>query len=162
MYELSFAKPENMLGPLLGASVGQARNSPPEWGQGSEGFGQRLASGYGRNVIARTIALGIASADHEDSRYFPSKETGIWKRTKYAMISTVVSRKPDGRAMPAYSQIAGAYGAAFIANAWEPPSQADAGHALQRGSTALLSSMGWHVFEEFWPDIRRGVFHKHN
>jgi hypothetical protein len=62
--------------------------------------------------------------------------------------------------MPAFSRFAGVYGAAFIANSWEPPSQADAGHALQRGSTALLSSVGWHILEEFWPDIRSKVLHR--
>jgi hypothetical protein len=62
--------------------------------------------------------------------------------------------------MPAFSRFAGVYGAAFIANAWEPPSQADAGHALQRGSTALASSVGWHIVEEFWPDIRRKVLRR--
>jgi hypothetical protein len=62
--------------------------------------------------------------------------------------------------MPAFSRFAGAYGAGFIANTWEPRSQNDAGHALERGSTALLSSVGWHIFEEFWPDIR-GAFHHH-
>jgi hypothetical protein len=62
--------------------------------------------------------------------------------------------------MPAFSRFAGAYGAGFIADAWEPRSQNDASHALERGSTALLSSVGWHIFEEFWPDIR-GAFHHH-
>lgn len=59
--------------------------------------------------------------------------------------------------MPAFSRFVGVYSAGFIANAWEPRSQNDTGHALERGSTALLSSVGWHVFEEFWPDIR-GAF----
>ena len=157
IYERSFARPESMLGPLFGAAVGQARNNPPEWGQGSEGFGQRLASGYGRAVIAKTIGFGISSLDGEDTRYVPSRETGIWRRGWYATTRTFVSRTPSGGYMPAYSRFAGVYGAAFIANYWEPPSQADTPHALQRGSTAIASSVGWHIFEEFWPDIRKKI-----
>jgi hypothetical protein len=61
--------------------------------------------------------------------------------------------------MPAWSRFAGVYSAGFIANAWEPRSQDDAAHAFERGSTALLSSMGWHIFEEFWPDIRNALHH---
>jgi hypothetical protein len=34
-----------------------------------DGYGRRLASAYGRSVIARTIAFGLAAADHEDSRF---------------------------------------------------------------------------------------------
>lgn len=159
-YERSFTKPENLIGPLLGAGIGQLRNTPSEWGQGMSGFGQRLGSGYGRSVISRTIALGVASVDHEDSRFEPSTERGIWRRTGHAIVGTFVSRTPSGGRMPAYSRFAGTYGAAFIANAWEPPSQNSVSHALGRGSTALLSSVGWHVLEEFWPDIRRAILHK--
>jgi hypothetical protein len=162
IYESSFTKPENLIGPILGAGVGQLRDTPPEWGQGAHGFGERLASGYARSVIARTIAFGVAAADQEDSRFVPSHEKGIWRRTRHAALGTFVSRTRNGNTMPAISRFVGAYGAAFIANTWEPPSQDTTSHALERGSTALLSSVGWHVFEEFWPDIRGAVLHKHN
>ena len=160
IYKHSFVHPEGILGPLMGAGVGQARNTPPEWGQGAEGFGRRLASGYGRSVISRTIALGVGTLDHEDYRYRPCHETGIWRRGWCATTQTFVSRTPDGGSMPAFSRFAGVYGAGFIANAWEPPSQKDAAHALERGSTALASSVGWHIFEEFWPDIRKKLLHR--
>jgi hypothetical protein len=62
--------------------------------------------------------------------------------------------------MPAISRLAGVYGAAFVANAWEPPSENGATDALKRGSTALLSSVGWHVLKEFWPDVRRVFRHE--
>jgi hypothetical protein len=162
IYESSFTRPESLIGPVLGAGVGQIRDTPPEWGQGAQGFGKRLASGYARSVIARTIAFGVAAADQEDSRFVPSRETGIWRRTRHAVLGTFVSRTRNGGTMPAISRFAGVYSAAFIANAWEPPSQATTSHALERGSTALLSSVGWHVFEEFWPDLRSAIRHKHN
>ena len=160
IYERSFILPENIIGPALGAGVGQWRDTPPEWGQGAGAYGTRFASGFGRSVISRTIAFGVAAADREDSRFIPSSETGIWRRTRHAIVGTFVSRTPSGGSMPAFSRFAGVYSAGFIANAWEPRSQDDAGHALERGSTALLSSVGWHIFEEFWPDIR-GAFHLH-
>ena len=117
-------------------------------------------SGYGRSVIGRTIGFGVAAVDHEDPRFVPSNEKGIWRRTRHAVVGTFVSRTGSGGTMPAYSRFAGVYGAGFIANAWEPPSQDHVHEALEPGSTALLSSVGWHVFEEFWPDIRN-VFHHH-
>ena len=160
LYEKSFTNPESLIGPVLGAGIGQARNSPEEWGGGAEGFGIRVASGVGRSVISRTIAFGVAAADGEDSRYTPSNETGAWRRTKHAIASTFVSRTRSGGTMPAFSRFAGVYGAGFIANYWEPPSQNSASHAFERGSTALASSVGWHIFEEFWPDIRKALHHR--
>jgi hypothetical protein len=160
IYEHSFIEPESVIGPALGAGIGQWRDTPPEWGQGAEAYGKRFASGFGRSVISRTIAFGVAAADREDSRFVPSNETGVWRRTRHAIVGTFVSRTPSGGRMPAFSRFVGVYSAGFIANAWEPRSQDDTAHALERGSTALLSSVGWHVFREFWPDIR-SVFHHH-
>jgi len=64
--------------------------------------------------------------------------------------------------MPAYSRIVGAYGAGFIAKVWVPKSQDNTGYALERGSTALLSSVAWNVLEEFVPDIRKAFHHPGN
>jgi hypothetical protein len=161
IYEHSFVEPEGVIGPALGAAVGQADNTPREWGQGASGYATRLASAYGRSVIARTVALGVATADREDSRFQPSNETGVWRRTKHAVVGTLVSRTPSGGQMPAISRFVGVYSAAFIANAWEPPSQDSSAKAWERGSTALASSIGWHVFEEFWPDIRHALHLRH-
>jgi hypothetical protein len=160
IYERSFIHPESWIGPALGAGIGQWRDTPPEWGQGGDAYAIRFASGFGRSVISRTIALGVATVDREDSRFVPSNETGIWRRTRHAIVGTFVSRTPSGGSMPAVSRFVGVYSAAFIANAWEPRSQEDTAHALERGSTALLSSVGWHILDEFWPDIR-GALHRH-
>jgi hypothetical protein len=154
IYAHSYVEPENYVGPALGASIGQWEDSPSEWGEGAEGFGKRYASGLARNMIARTISFGVAAGDGEDSRYVRSADSGIWRRTRHAVAWTFLSRSSSGGTTIAYSQFAGFYGAGFIANAWEPPSQRDTPHALERGSTALLSSAGGHLFSEFWPDVR--------
>jgi hypothetical protein len=160
LYLHSYVMPQSLIGPLLGAGIAQAEGTPHEWGGGMEGFGRRFASSYGRSVIGRTVEFGVAAADHEDPRYHPSEQTGAWRRTRHAIAATFVSQTTSGGSMLAFSRIAGAYSAGFIANAWEPSSQNSVGHAMERGSTSLLSSIGWHVLEEFWPDIR-GAMHHH-
>lgn len=160
IYRRAFTEPESLIGPALGAGIGQLHDKPLEWGQGAGGLGRRLASTYGQSAIARTIAFGVAATVGEDSRFIPSNQSGIWRRTRYAVMGTFVSRTRNGGRMPAISRFAGVYGAAYVANAWEPPSQNSATNAFKRGSTALLSSVGWHVLKEFWPDIQRVFRHK--
>ena len=121
IYEHSFVTPEALIGPALGAAVGQADNTRHEWGQGAAGYGTRLGSAYGRSVIARTVAFGVATVDREDSRFQPSNETGVWRRTKHAVVGTFVSRTPSGSQMPAISRFVGVYSAAFIANCMGTP-----------------------------------------
>lgn len=155
IYGHSILNPDSLVGPAMGAAINQARNEPPEWGQGADAFGKRFASGYGQLLINRTIRFGVAALDHEDPRFRRSEETGFWRRFKSAALQTVVVRTDSGRQIPAFSRFAGAYGAAFIANEWYPPNRSTPGHALKMGSIALSTTTGWNVFREFWPDIKQ-------
>ena len=158
-YRHSVFNPDSLLAPAFGAALAQATNQPPEWGQGASGYGTRLASGYGRLVINRTIRFGVAALDHEDPRFSYSNEAGFWRRFRYASVHYVVARTDSGKRIPAFSRFAGTYGAAFIANEWYPESRANTGHALMRGSTALAAGWAWNVFREFWPDIKNALHH---
>jgi len=151
IYRHSIFSPYTLVGPALGASVGQWEDIPPQWGPGEEGYARRVASGVGRHVIAETIRFGFAAADGEDPRYHRSDETGIWNRAKHAIAETFTSETSNGKRIPAYSRFAGTYGAAFISNAWYPAPYTTTGWALRRGSTALGSSIGFHLVEEFLP-----------
>lgn len=162
LYVHSFVMPGNLVGPLLGAGISQAEDKPHEWGGGMSGFGLRFGSSYGRSVIGRSIQFGVSAVDHEDPRYHPSSDTGVWRRTRHAIAATFISQTTGGGSVPAFSRFAGAYGAGFIANAWEPSSQNGPGHALERGSTSLLSNIGWHILEEFWPDVHSALHHHRN
>jgi len=157
VYRHSITSFEVVVGPALGSAVNQARNEPPEWGGGAAGFGDRFASGCGRMLIGRTIRFGVAAVDHEDPRFHSSKETGVWRRWRYATIHYFIVNTDSGSQIPAFSRFAGVYGAAFISNAWYPASRANTSHALLRGTTALAAGVGWNVFREFWPDIRDGL-----
>lgn len=158
IYLRTFARPSDFLSPGLGAAYAQALNEPPEWGQGWDAYAVRAASSYGRLFIGQTIRFGIAAADGEDPRSQYSREGTFWHRTRFAIVHVFVSRTDRGTEMPAYSRLAGIYGAAFIANAWYPASRADTKHAMIRGSYTLGTATAWAVFREFWPDIKKRIF----
>src|SRR5579875_3794619 len=42
-------------GAFVGAAIGQARNSPHEWGEGVEGFAERYGSGLASNLSRQTF-----------------------------------------------------------------------------------------------------------
>lgn len=155
LYERSVFNPVTIIGPAFGAAVGQADDEPPGWGQGAEGYGRRVGSGIGRNVISKTITFGFASIDGEDPRYFRSENRSFWGRTRHAIASTFVAQTASGHQIPAFSRFAGAYGAAFIANTWYPANRATARYAAERGSTSLASSIGLHLLSEFVPHFSK-------
>jgi hypothetical protein len=148
-------------GPVTGAALSQwITGNPPEWGQGFPGYGRRLLSGYSRQVIANTVALGVSFAAHEDSRHYPTGEHAVWKRGLYAAGQVVVSHNASGHLMPAYSRIIGVYAAGFASNAWSPAPYSNVHSALFRGSTALASAIVWQEIREFWPEASRKLRRK--
>jgi hypothetical protein len=151
IYRQSILGPYTLVGPALGAGIGQWEEEPPEWREGGEGYARRLASGAGRQLIAETIRFGVSAADDEDPRYHPSGESRVWGRVRHVFAETFTSETSRGTRIPAYSRFAGTYGAAFISNLWYPESRSTAGWALRRGSTALISSVGFNLFQEFAP-----------
>ena len=159
IYRQSTLSPYTLVGPALGAGIGQWEKEPPEWEEGGEGYARRLVSGVGRHLIAETIRFGVAAADSEDPRYHPSEESGLWQRTRHVIVETFTSRTAGGTRIPAYSRFAGNYGAAFISNWWYPESRSTAGWALRRGSTALASSLGFNLFQEFAPRKLENALH---
>src|SRR5262245_19131867 len=76
-----------------GATLGEIRNAPHEWGRGWSGFGKRLASAFGTHAVKTGIRVTVARIRHEELDYQRSGKEGFGPRLKHALVSTVVTRK---------------------------------------------------------------------
>jgi len=138
-----------------GAAIQQARNNPREWGRGGAGFGKRLASGFGEHVIKGTIEFGVATVRHEELGYRPSGQQGFGPRLKYALLSTVVTRKTTtGKKTFASGRVSGAMGSGLISRLWMPARLQTISNGVATGGVLLSVDAGTHVAREFWPEIR--------
>jgi hypothetical protein len=142
----------------VGAGLRQWTNTPPEWGQGADGYARRFAHSFGENMVRQTITYGVADALDEDNRYFRSERTGFGPRTMYAVESTFLARRPDGARRVSYSRIIGLVATAFISRTWQPPSLRGPGHAVGSLGTAVGSEVGFNIAREFLPSL----LHRHN
>ncbi|MBP1622204.1 MAG: hypothetical protein H6Q07_224 [Acidobacteria bacterium] len=147
--------PESTLFILAGSGINQARDAVPEWGQGMEGYGKRLASAYGRRAVRNSIQHGLGALLHEDPRYFSSGQTGIWGRSLYAAGRVFVAQKDDGGIRPAYSRFIGAFGASYISRQWHPESYHTPEDYIASGAATIGFDMVRNVLYEFWPDIKK-------
>lgn len=149
------------LGPVLGgAAVRQVRNSPHQWGRGAGGFGERVGSSFGTNVIKHTIEYPIAAVRHEDLHYHRSNERGFGRRLRHALVSTIVTRKTTtGKRTVASGRISGAVGAGMVSSAWQPAGFSAAGGAAS-GGIALGATAGANVAREFWPRHKKRSHHR--
>jgi hypothetical protein len=127
-YLVTIAGPQPFITAAATAGISQAEHTPREWRGGAEGYGKRVGDAYAQHFIRGTLEYGISAGLHEDNRYFKSGQTGFFRRTKYAVVSTFLARRDNGNEYFSFSRMGGAAGAAFISREWQPRSTTTAGH----------------------------------
>ncbi len=142
------------------AGIDQWKDKPEEWEQGASGYGKRFANILGQYVIQRTVTFGVASALHEDNRYFNSGKRGFCSRTGYSLASGILARHDDGTRHLSISQLGGVAAGAFLSRTWQPPSQRTLGDGAVSFGISMASNMGFGVVKEFLPDIGRAISKK--
>lgn len=87
--------PYPFLGAALAGGVQQAYGTPPEWGGGAAGYGRRVASDFGINLVTQTTRYTLSEVFREDTLYYRCDCTGFGHRLGHALISTVTARRGD-------------------------------------------------------------------
>jgi hypothetical protein len=141
-----------------GAGVTQGTNTPAEWGPGAAGFARRFASAFGKHIVGNVIRYPVSRMFHEEITYRRSGEHGFFRRTRYALLSTVITHKTTTGHRTLYKgELAGAVGSGLISRLWQPASTRTIALGFSSAGTSLAVDAGIRVLREFWPDIR----HRH-
>jgi hypothetical protein len=142
------------------AGTAMAQNQHRGYGQGAEGFGRYYGAAFGDQGIGNFMAEGLLPiAFHQDPRYFTKGTGGFWKRAGYALSREVVTRADQGRSQFNISELGGTAAAGAIANAYYPDEDRTAGKAAARWGMQIGLNAFSNGLKEFWPDIRRKLFH---
>ena len=145
----------SMFGPLsLGKNIAKSglqtwTNSPEEWGDHWEGFGRRVASSIGKDIIKNTAIYGFDEALKIDSAFYRSKNKSFGSRIKNALISPVTARSTDGKRVFGVSRIAGTYTASIIAAETWYPARYDWKDGLKSGTYSLGLDAAFNLIKEF-------------
>jgi len=164
------------------AGISQAENSEPGFGQGAEGYAKRYASAFADGTIENfMVGAVLPSILHQDPRFFQTSEGSFAHRAGYAVSRIFVTRTDSGRSQFNYSEIVGsALSAAISTNTYHPRSfityryNASTGmtmpvfnasdRTLSNTASVWGTQVGYDtitlVIKEFWPDVRRKMFHK--
>jgi len=144
-----------MVGPIAlakqvaGAGIGTWRNSPEEWGGQWEGFGKRLASGFGKNLIKQTTIYGLDSALKLDSHYYRSQKKDAGSKIKNALISPVTARNSSGKRVIGVPRLVGTYTASMVAAETWYPNRYDWKDGAKSATVSLGISAAYNLFKEF-------------
>lgn len=159
-FVVSTAGPMSLLvtGPAS-AGMATAVDAPHEYGPHWEGFADRYGMRLTGVSVGNAMEAGLGSIWGEDPRYFPSHERGFGPRVKYVIVSSFMAPYRDGHWHPAYARYVGNVGNNFLSNTWRVPSASTPGQASLRCVYGIVGELSSNAFAEFWPDIKKKVFH---
>ncbi len=144
-----------------GILAGQAMllNSDPELGHGAAGYGRYYWRTFTDGVSGTFFTEAIVPAiTHEDPRYYTMGKGGFFHRTVYAISRAFVTKTDSGGSAFNWSEVGGNALEAGLSNAYYPPQERGLSQTAVNFGTQMESAVLNHVFQEFWPDIRKNVF----
>ena len=148
-YVNSMVGPVALAKQVVGAGIGTWRNSPEEWGGQWEGFGKRLASGFGKNLIKQTTTYGLDEALKLDSHYYRSTKKDAGSKIRNALLSPVTARNTSGKRVIGIPKIVGTYTASIIAAETWYPQRYDWKDGVRSGTISFGISAAYNLFKEF-------------
>ena len=141
------------------AAQAMALNSDPELGSGIVGYGRYYWRTFTDGVSGTFFTEAIVPAiTHEDPRYYTLGRGGFFHRTGYAISRAFVTKTDSGGTSFNFSEVVGNGLEAGLSNAYYPPQERGMSQTSLNFGTQMESAVLNHVFQEFWPDIRRKVF----
>jgi hypothetical protein len=143
-----------------GILAGQAYllNADPELGRGAAGYGRyywrTFVDGISGTFFTEAI---VPTIRHEDPRYYTMGKGGFFRRTGYAISRAFVTKMDNGTTGFNWSEVGGNALAAGLSNAYYPPEERGVGQTAYNWGEQMESAVLNHIFQEFWPDIRKKV-----
>lgn len=144
-----------------GILAGQAMllNSDPELGRGIKGYGRYYWRTFTDGVSGTFFTEAILpTIMHEDPRYYTMGQGGFFHRMGYAISRTFVTKTDSGGTSFNWSEVAGNGLEAGLSNAYYPPQERGLNQTAVNWGTQMESAVLNHIFQEFWPDIRKNLF----
>jgi hypothetical protein len=140
------------------AAQAMALNSDPELGHGITGYGRYYWRTFTDGVSGTFFTEAIVPAiTHEDPRYYTMGQGGFFRRTGYAISRGFVTKTDSGGTSFNFSEVVGNGLEAGLSNAYYPPQERGLSQTALNFGTQMESAVLNHIFQEFWPDIRKKI-----
>jgi hypothetical protein len=150
--------PITVIGTAAGAGFSQAIDSRSGYGQGAEGYFKRWGGNMAYASSANLIGtFAIATALHQDPRYFVRNSGKFKQSVRYAVSRVFVARYDDGHTGANWATLLGPLGAATLANTYLPDGSRGVGNTFANWGTSLAIVAGVNILREYWPHINKKI-----
>lgn len=141
---------------LFSAGLSQARDSYPGYGQGADGFAKRFGSKMARGASNKFFSeFVLASALHEDPRYFRLPNPTLGQSVKHALRRIVITPKDGGGESINWSGLLGPLAGEALANTYLPEDERTYPRLMKRYSLGMGTRAGTNIIREYWPQVRK-------
>jgi hypothetical protein len=142
--------PYPIAGAVLVGAIDEQEKTPPEWGKGAAAFGERVGSTFGIEMVTTTTRYALAEALGEDTLYYRCECTGVFRRLRHAVISTVTARHgAEGTRRFSVPALVAPYAGTMTAVYGWYPGRYNAKDGFRMGNYDLLGFMGGNIAHEF-------------
>jgi len=150
MAERGTFDPVSMIGVGIGASIEQAMNTYPRYGQGATGYAKRFGAKFadGRSSDFLTHAV-FPSLFHQDPRYYYQGSGSVKSRIMHAVGSAFITRSDSGRTEPNYSYLLGDLSSAALSNLYYPQANRGANLVFTNAAIGLAGRVAGNILREF-------------
>ena len=141
---------------LVAAGFSQAIDSASGYGQGVDGYAKRFGADMARSASDNLFGTFlIASAFHEDPRFYVKRGLSPKQSLKYAAQRLVYTRSDSGEQVINFDGLLGPLASEGLANTYYPKTNRGVGSTFVRYG----SDQGWkfagYVLRQYWPRINR-------
>ena len=144
----------------VGSSFAQWDNSPTGRGQGWDGYTKRFGSSMARQASSNFFGTFLlASALHQDPRFYPEIRPSLVHAMKYSGERVFVTRNDEGRDVVNWSGLAGPLLAEGLANVYWPEQNRSVGDTFLRYGLDLATRVGGNMLREYWPVFYGKIHH---
>ena len=144
------------------ASLQQADNGQPHFGQGWRAYASRFGALEADQATWSFFTFGLLPHIlHDDPRYWRKRYGSPWSRIKYAASRTVITYTDDRKNTFNIPEVAGQLLQQGISTTYYPPVDRSASAVFQNWGINLAYNSAYNVLKEFYPDFLRIAFHRH-
>jgi hypothetical protein len=141
---------------LIASAYDQAVNRPSGYHQGWEGYGKRFGADMARSASDNLFGTFLlASALHQDPRFFVKRNLSFGQSVKYAAVRVLYTSTDAGEKQINYSGLIGPLLSEGLANAYYPEQNRTAGSTLTRYAYDLSWRFAGNLLRQYWPTINR-------
>jgi hypothetical protein len=141
---------------LIGSAYGQATDRPAGYHQGAQGYGKRFGADMARAASDNLFGnLLLASALHQDPRFFVKRNLSFKQSVKYAAVRVIITSTDAGEKQVNYSGLIGPLLSEGLANAYYPDQNRTVGSTFTRYAIDLGWKFSGNLLRQYWPTINR-------